>query len=204
MELFFARVRKELFQSLTKLKKENVMKKILRAIIAFIIKASAFKGVPLNEYRAAVTVLANENKNRRFIISSGEHANIVVHLMVSKLERSDEILIYSDCLSLDFYRKILIDSNCQIKIIFDKIEGMKIIESLPEDVQDRITCWCRPSSDIEKRHFIVAGTSFSYELEPWKDESFVVCNFYEPEIVERLKSRFERMWEGSVLCTNPF
>lgn len=169
------------------------------------------------EYRNAVTKLAEIKKNQRFLNGTNAHAEVVAGLMIAHAREADEVLIYSDALSEAFYQAVLRYSKCRIKILLDNSDGKDIIKALPQDVQNRLDY--RMTRVADGAHFLVSGDAFRYELEyPTRlvfgivvqlkpehpephDELFVVCNFYEPRITRRLQARFEDMWASSVSCT---
>lgn len=213
------------------------MKKILKAIAQLIFTVlwvfCAILGKPLvsifkapvkkknvetvsQEYRDAVTKLAEIKKNQRFLNGTNADAKVVAGLMITRAEQVDEVLVYSDALSADFYKEVFRHSKCRIKILLDDREGINIIKALPQDVQNRLEY--RVTRVADGAHFLVSDDAFRYELEyPTRlmfgivvqyetkhperhDELYVVCNFYEPRITQRLRTRFEDMWANAVFC----
>ena len=165
--------------------------------------SKAESGVPLN-YIAAVTKLADERKNLRFLNDSNNFAKLVAWLMIRNVCPADEVLIYSKALTQSFYSEImrascLLDSKPRFKIVLDNKDGIEVIKKLPEDVQRRIDC--RVATTQDGSHMLLTPVAFRAEAKSYRDELFVVCNFYEPEVVQTLKSRFERIWANSVPCS---
>lgn len=153
------------------------------------------------EYSDALTKIADERTNQRFLNDSNSQAELVFWLMLRSLRPNDEVLIYSDALSHPFYLRILagpcfLKSKPVCKIVLDDKAGIEIIKKLPEDAQRRIDCRLAPTKD--GAHMIVTHHAFRFEAKDYHDELFVVCNFNELEVVERLKKRFDRIWENSV------
>lgn len=149
-----------------------------------------------DDYRSAVTRLADNNVNRRFLNDSKEQAKLIAGLMVSRAVENRDVLIYSDSLEPEFYTEILRYSECHFRILVGNTGALGVIKSLPKYAQDRIDC--RASTTPKGVHFLVTKHSFRYELPEHPDELFVVCNFYEPEIAQLLRDRFETMWENSI------
>lgn len=214
-----------------------MMKKVLKAVAQFILTVLwvfyAILGKPLisifkvpakkkneetvsQEYRDAVTKLAEVKKNQRFLNGTNADAKVVAGLMIARAEEADEVLVYSDALSAAFYKEVLRHSKCRIKVLLDDREGINIIKALPQDVQSRLEC--RVTKVAGGAHFLVSDDAFRYELEypthlvfgivvqyetkhpEPHDELFVVCNFYEPRISQRLRDRFGDMWTNAVIC----
>ncbi|HBH71244.1 MAG: hypothetical protein UU88_C0019G0003 [Parcubacteria group bacterium GW2011_GWC1_42_11] len=158
--------------------------------------------VPL-EYINAVTKLARKRKDQRFLNDGNNFAKLVAWLMISSVRPMDEILIYSKALTQPFYSTILrasclLDSKPVFRVVLDDKEGIEVIKKLPEDVQSRIDC--RLAATPEGSHMLLTPVAFRAEAKSCHDELFVICNFYEPEVVQALKTRFERIWANSAPC----
>lgn len=163
----------------------------------------AIKSEPIlpQEYISAVTRLAKKRTNQRFLNDTNEHAEFVFWLIIRSCRLGEEILIYSKALKFPFYRRILraaclFDPGIVFKILLDDEEGIEEIKKLPENVQRQIEC--RIASVSDGAHMVVTSTAFRIEAKDYHDELFVVCNFYEPDIAENLRKRFNRIWENAV------
>lgn len=146
-----------------------------------------------DDYRFAVTKLAYDRTNQRFLNDSNEHAKLVARLMVSRVVGGGDVLIYSDSLKPGFYAEILCYSKCHFRIIVGNTAAVEVIRSLPQEAQNRIEF--RASNTPKRNHFLVAGNSFRSEISDCSDELQVVCNFCESEVVEDLRNLFGAMWE---------
>lgn len=163
------------------------------------------------DYVEAITLLADEQANRRFLNCSNAQAELVVGLMISQNSEYSEVLIYSESLGPAFYKEILQNPRGRFRVIFCNTKALEVILALPKEVQDRIDY--RASSTPRSERFLVIGDAFRYQLseishlvfgriiqyEPdirkSSSELFVVCNFNEPESAQKLRARFESMWE---------
>ena len=145
------------------------------------------------QYRVGVTMLADNMKNERFRIGEEWHAEIVAELMVGRTSKNDELLIYSDSLAPEFYAKILENSKCRIRILFGNTKALGILRALPQGAKDRIDF--RASNTPRGKHFLVVGSSVRCEVNNQGDELDACCNFNEPDAAQRLRDRFESMWE---------
>lgn len=155
------------------------------------------------DYMVAVTKLATDREDRRFLNGNEKEASLVSWLMVRNARAEDEVLIYSKALSLPFYSEILRATCLSVskpvfRIIIDDKQGVDIIKNLPEDVQSRINC--RLATTKDGLHLLLTPVAFRAERKGFINELFVVCNFYEPGTVEVLKTRFERIWRNSIPC----
>lgn len=163
------------------------------------------------DYVEAVTLLADEQVNRRFLNDSNAQAGLVSMLMVSHNPGHNEVLIYSESLEPAFYRDILLNTTARFRVIFCNTKALELLKPLPKDVQNRIEY--RASSTPRGERFMVVGNAFRYQLaeishlmfgkiiqyEPdarrSSSELFVVCNFNEPGSARKLRDRFEAMWD---------
>lgn len=148
-----------------------------------------------DDYRAAITGLADNMVNRRFLNSSKEQTKLIARLMVNRVVENGDVLIYSDSLEQEFYTEILCHSRCHFRILVGNTGALKVIKSLPQHAQNRIDC--RAHNGFKKEHFLVIKHSFRYELPEYQNELLVICNFYEPETAQKLRDRFEAMWGNS-------
>ena len=145
-------------------------------------------------YEDAVRFIANNNVNRRFLNDANEHTKLVVELMVDHIKDGDEVLIFTSTLPA-FYDVALQNPKCKFRIIVDNIDGLNAVRTLRSEVSRRIDC--RFVSVPEGKHFISLGSAYRMTVDH-DSESLAVSNFNEPEAVQRLQSRFERMWKCSV------
>ena len=150
------------------------------------------------EYRTAVTKLADKGTNQRFLNDSNEHALLVTDLMFNRIDEMEEILIYSKSLKPAFYEKILRHSKHKIKILLDDTAGIDRIKTLPMDIQTRLECRL---TGVTESHFILAGRAFRFEINKYLDELCVVCNFNEPKVAQKLRNRFDSLWNSASPCS---
>ncbi len=145
------------------------------------------------EYRDAVTELATKKVNRRFLNDSGEHATLLIELMIGKAGPDDDVLIYSGELMGGCYRKALEESGSNsIRILTDAAKARTVIDALPEGVRKCITHLIIDKAD-QGNHFFVVGSAFRWELD--HSVGSAVANFNEPETPNKLRARFEDMWK---------
>lgn len=143
------------------------------------------------EYEAAVTKYADEHKNQRFLNDSHSHANLLANLMIGRTSECDDILIYSKSLPLSCFGDALSNSKSKnIRIILDDASGGEQIKNLPQ--KDRISV--RVLNTIDGAHFWVAGDSFRLEID--HDNAKAIANFNDPEAIEILRARFEKLWSS--------
>lgn len=144
------------------------------------------------EYRDAVTELATKKTRRRFLNDSGEHATLLIELMIGKAGPEDEVLIYSGELMGDCYRKALEESGSKsIRILTDSVKATAVIGALPKGAQKRITHLIVNEAELGN-HFFVVGSAFRWEMD--HSVGSAVANFNEPETTDKLRARFENMW----------
>ncbi|MDO8811901.1 MAG: hypothetical protein Q7J38_07740 [Gallionella sp.] len=146
------------------------------------------------EYRVAVTALATNKENRRFLNDSCEHAKLLADLMIGCAQNDDETVIYSGELGKDCFENALVSSQGKVRILLDNKSGNEIINSLPENVKARIEV--RMIKHPCDEHFFVSGNSFRYETD--HEESTAVANFNEPETAIKLKALFNNMWDQAI------
>jgi hypothetical protein len=195
--------RKEVFRNINAQEKEIVMNqhkslfvRIKSKVYGFLPKFGA-SPVQREKYRFAVAEIANSKKDRRFLNGEEWHAEIVAGMMVSHA-KNEEVLIYSDSLGPEFYAKILLNSYCSFRILLGNVgnsRALDVIRALPQEAQSRIDF--RVSNAPYGKHFLVVGDSIRCEADDDGNELFVVCNFNEPDAAQRLRDRFESMWEKS-------
>lgn len=148
------------------------------------------------EYRAALTKLAKEHKNQRFLTGEDWGARVVAGLMVDQMSASEEVLIHTNALQHSFYADILRSSVCCFRIILGSIEGIAVVENLPFEVQNRLEI--RSASVCHMKHCLVAGMAFRVEARACRDELYVVCNFNEPDVAGSLRKQFNELWTRTV------
>lgn len=147
------------------------------------------------EYRDAVTALATNKENRRFLNDSCEHAKLLAELMVGRAQNDNEdTVIYSGELGKDCFNNALVTSQGKVRILLDNKSGNEIINSLPENVRARIEV--RMTKHPCDEHFFVSGNSFRYETD--HEKSTAVANFNEPETANKLKALFNNMWDQAI------
>lgn len=148
----------------------------------------------LGNYEDAVRFIENNNVNRRFLNNTYEHVRLVVELMIGRMMDGDEVLIYTSTLPA-FYEVALRNPKCKLRILVDNIHGMNAVRILRSEVSCRIDC--RFVSAPEGKYFMSGGSAYRMVVD--NDNEFIaVSNFNEPEAVQRLRSRFDRMWECAV------
>lgn len=153
------------------------------------------------EYYVAVKKLAETKKNQRFINSEKWHSEIVVGRMICQMPKANEVLIYSESLSHEFYSESILASKCRFRIIVGSTNAAEVIKSLPQDAQNRIDF--RVSDTPKMEHFLVAGNAFRCEIAGCSDQLHVVCNFYEPEVAGKLRNRFDALWKKKAITRTP-
>ncbi|MFZ3043690.1 MAG: hypothetical protein WA058_01100 [Minisyncoccia bacterium] len=154
------------------------------------------KGTP-SEWYYEVQKWAERRVNERFLTDSNDQAFWTVFLMISHVREEDTVLIYSRALEHHFFLQALCQSKCHIDIILDDVRGVEVIAALPQSFLSRIE-W-RISSSACGRHFLVAGDSFRYDGDDQSDELYAICNFNEPETVQKLRARFKDIWGNALL-----
>ncbi|GEM_PF-3095111 len=156
--------------------------------------------VSLEEYEDGLQRIAKNNRNERFLSDSNEHAKLVIELIASRAKDGDEVLIYTSTLPA-FYDVALRNPKCKFRILVDSIDGMNAVRILCSEVSHRIDC--RFAHVPEGKHFISLGCAYWMAVD--HDSELVgISNFNEPEAVQRLQSRFERMWECSATHIESF
>lgn len=147
------------------------------------------------EYIDAVTKLANDKTNRRFLNDSGEHAKLLIDLMIGKSKQGEQVIIYSGELKANCFGDALKTAKGDIRILLDDNAGFSVIKNLPEDVQKRIQVKLVEQKD--QSHFFISGTAMRFERN--HNDATAVANFNEPEEkLTILRSRFEQMWESAI------
>jgi hypothetical protein len=146
------------------------------------------------EYKAAVTKLAHEQKNQRFLNDSPDHAKLLAKLMIGRAKENDDVLIYSKSLPSFCYDDALQDSKSHnIRVILEDESGVAVIDNLPEAVKAHVEH--RVLATPNGAHFWVAGKSFRLELDHQKAKA--IANFSDPEAVQTLRARFEKLWSST-------
>lgn len=147
------------------------------------------------EYIDAVTKLSEEKTNRRFLNDSGEHAKLLIDLMIGKSKPGEEVSIYSGELKACCFGDALKTAQGDIRVLLDDEAGLSVISSLPEDVKKRVEY--RLVNNKDQSHFFIAGTAMRFERN--HDDATAVANFNEPEDkLNILRARFEQMWESAI------
>lgn len=146
------------------------------------------------EYRDAVTQLAINKEERRFLNDSCDHAKLLAELMIGKSLSDDKVEIYSGELGRNCFTDALLSSKASIRILLDSNNGVAVINGLPDEVRDRIEF--RLVNAPCANHFFVSGNSFRYEKDHC--DSTAVANFNEPETVTKLSNLFNIMWEQAI------
>jgi hypothetical protein len=147
------------------------------------------------EYIEAVTKLAKNKTNRRFLNDSGDHAKLLIDLMVGNSQEGDDVLIYSGELKQSCFEDALKTGKGNIRILLDDIKGLSVIEKLPESSRNRIEI--KQIQEKDGNHFLVSGTSVRYELS--HDDATAVANFNEPiDELQALQTHFNEMWGSAV------
>lgn len=156
------------------------------------------RAVP-EDYREEVEKLANHEENRRFLIDGENFAKLIVGLMLTKTATTDETCIYSKCLGPEFYCGILRSLKSRTRIILEDPEGIEVIKALPQDIQSLID-FCVTDSPYGE-YFISTKSAFWFAAPPNNNELSAICNFNEPETIQVLRERFEKLWKSSVPCS---
>jgi len=79
-----------------------------------------------NEYKAAVTALADKKQNRRFLNDSADHAKLISDLMIGRACEDDEVFIYSGALGKGCYDESIQNSKArQIRVLLDDKAGLE-------------------------------------------------------------------------------
>lgn len=143
------------------------------------------------EYESAVTKLADEHINQRFLNDSHDHAKLLAKLMIGRASENDEVLIYSRSLPPSCFGEALRHSKSEnIRIILDDEIGKEEISKLSIDDGGRIKSQVLGVPD--GAHFWVAGNSFRLEIDHGNAKA--VANFNDPVAIQILKARFEKLW----------
>lgn len=146
------------------------------------------------EYRDAVTKLAEERKNQRFLNDSPEHAKLLAELMIGRSDENDDVLIYSEKLPLSCFGDALNNSkSAKIRVLLDDVSGVEEIKKLSPEVSSRITS--RVLKGPDGSHFFLTKNSFRLEIDHAKAKA--VANFNDPEAIHILRSRFESLWTNA-------
>lgn len=143
------------------------------------------------EYRTAVTALADNKENRRFLNDSSDHAKLLADLMIGRAKKGEEVLIYSGAMRDGCFVDALKSFKGTARILLDSSDGLGVINGFSKEICERIQ-----AQVLEKRdgnHFFVAGASFRYEMD--HNDATAIANFNEPATVEKLKDRFESLWK---------
>lgn len=149
-----------------------------------------------DEYRDAVTKLADNKTDRRFLNDSGEHATLLANLMIGRSQADDEVLIYSGELVPAYFENALISAKGKIRILVDDKKGLSVIDNLPKDVRSKIQIK-QISAEKDSNHFFVSGKAMRYELS--HDKATAVANFNEPDSqIQKLKTTFNKMWDCAI------
>ena len=151
------------------------------------------------EYRNAIQILAEEGKNRRFLVGD-EVKNFVSGVMAAN-KRTTEILICGMSKEeVSLYETVLSASKCEVYIVLGKNDDFEWVDRLPSGTQERITCWRLSTEDKKGRDFILFGRTaffFNYIHNPtfWDRDirEGWIANFNEPGVVRDLKIRFDSL-----------
>jgi len=147
-----------------------------------------------DEYRDAVTRLADEQKNQRFLNDSHDHAKLLAELMIGRADENDDVLIYSQKLPVACFGDALRSSkSTNIRVLLDDQRGDEEIQNLPVEVKSRIKSRVLPAPD--GAHFFISKNSFRLEIDHSKAKA--VANFNDPEAIHILRSRFENLWTSA-------
>lgn len=153
--------------------------------------AKSMKVTP--EYEAAVTRFADEHKNQKFLNDSHHHASLLAELMIGRATEHDDVLIYSKSLPQTCFGDALEHSKSRnIRIVLDDALGQEEIKKLSLVNQERIKHKVLTTND--GAHFWIAGDSFRLEMD--HDKAKAVANFNDPEAVQVLRARFEKLWSS--------
>lgn len=145
------------------------------------------------EYEAAVIKFADEHKNQKFLNDSHNHASLLAGLMIGRASECDDVLIYSKSLpSYCFGDAIKNSKSRNIRILLDDASGTAEINKLSSEDQERIKT--RVLNNADGSHFWIAGDSFRLEID--HDKAKAVANFNDPEAIQILRARFERLWSS--------
>lgn len=176
------------------------MRKIWESFLKLFPPVICSTGELPRDYRKAVTKLADDKIDQRFLGASNEHAKFVAGLILEHSTESSELLIYSEALEDAFYEEVLRFSKCHIKVVLDNEEGVQIIRRLPQEVQNRLVV--RFTHTPKGAHFLFLNNAVRFELKG--DELFAVCNFNESdEAIQKLRDRFEELWKNAELHPRP-
>lgn len=147
------------------------------------------------EWLEAVTKLSENKTERRFLNDSADHAKVLIDLMIGKSQEQDDVMIYCGELKPSCFGDALQSAKGHIRIVLDDQKGFSVIRTLPQEVQNRIQA--KLLNEKDGSHFFVAGTAMRYELS--HDEATAVANFNEPPSeLEKLKVRFNKLWENAI------
>ena len=176
------------------------MRKIWESFLRLFTPSASFAGELPRDYRKAVTKLADDKVDQRFLGASDAHAKLVAGIILEHSTEASEVLIYSKALEDAFYEEVLRFSKCHIKVVLDSEEGIKVIRRLPQDVQNRLVV--RFTNTPKGAHFLFLNNAVRFELKG--NELFAVSNFNESdEAIQRLRDRFEELWENAELYPSP-
>lgn len=146
------------------------------------------------EYEAAVTKFANEHKNQKFLNDSHNHASLLADLMIGRTNEQDDVLIYSKSLPSSCFGDALAHSKSRnIRIILEDESGVEEINKLSVENKERIEF--RLLKIADGAHFWIAGDSFRLEIN--HDKAKAVANFNDPEAIQILETRFEKLWASA-------
>lgn len=146
------------------------------------------------EYKAAITMWANERNEKRFLNDSCDHAQLLASLMIGRSDRDDDVLIYSKNLPTSCFSEALVNSKSNnIRIVVENEGAVKEIKNLPEELQKRINC--RVAKVAEGAHFWIAGDSFRLEMD--HEKATAIASFNDPEAIAKLRMRFDRLWANA-------
>ena len=155
-----------------------------------------YNGVP-REYIEAVTALADNKTNKRFLNDSSAHARLLADLMIGR--GNSDSLIYSKNLPISCYRDAILEAvNAKKKVkvlVEESIDNLSWKKTIPNfetfiDIK-KIT----PSFIGQINHFFVSGHAFRYEKD--HDQATAISNFNEPSVAASLKDSFMFMWNAS-------
>lgn len=146
------------------------------------------------EYREAVTALADNQEDRRFLNDSRAHAKLLAELMIGRATEDTETCIYSGSLGKGCFAEALSSSEGTIRVLLDSKEGLDITNALDELVRNRLKV--KIAELPHSNHFFISGNSFRYEKD--HNDATAIANFNEPETVKKLKALFDSMWSAAV------
>lgn len=155
------------------------------------------------EYRNAIQILAEEGKNRRFLVGD-EVKNFVSGVMAAN-KRTTEILICGMSKEeVSLYETVLSASTCPVKIILGKDDDLECVNRFSPDTRKRIRCGQCLIEGEEDRHFILFGRTaflFNYvhDSTRWNRATWEgwIANFNEPIVVRDLRIRFDGLEKGA-------